>query len=472
MGLGVQDPDPLKRGVPMIRPGEGIVVLGAPIGYQGFVKEKMMEKVEKVRSITEKLPLLRDPHLEFVLLRSCLSLPKVMFLLRALDTTEHQDVLEAFDSIIRGALSRLLGTPVSDHQWSQAKLPVAMGGLGLRSAVDHAPSAFAVSLLAAQSLINDILGRGESEEPFNLPAFLLETISEKQGEETVLVTESLVGVTQKMASLKVDKHNQTSLLTHFREAGVTREIARMASLGLPHAGNWLSVVPLSALGLHLRSNEFLPLLKYRLGIPIYRSEGPCPACKLPSDSMGDHALGCAKTGDRIARHNMLRDVLFEAAASAALGPSKEEPHLLPGSQARPGDILIRRWSDGKDAAIDVTVTSPLASTNVTRAAAEPGSSLTKAFDRKRRETAEACQQQGLVFFPVALETLGGFHSVAIGQVKQVGAALARQTGSDEREVTSQLFQRLSLQLMRGNAALLSARSPDGDVLTPEVDGSE
>ena len=63
VGLGVQDPDPLKRGVPMIRPGEGIVVLGAPIGYQGFVKEKMMEKVEKVRSITEKLPLLRDPHL-------------------------------------------------------------------------------------------------------------------------------------------------------------------------------------------------------------------------------------------------------------------------------------------------------------------------------------------------------------------------------------------------------------------------
>lgn len=153
----------------------------------------------------------------------------------------------------------------------------------------------------------------------------------------------------------------------------------MASLGLPHAGNWLSVVPLSALGLHLRSNEFLPLLKYRLGIPVYRSEGPCRACKLPSDAMGDHALGCAKTGDRIARHNMLRDVLFEAAASAALGPSKEEPHLLPGSQARPGDILIRRWSDGKDAAIDVTVTSPLASTNVTRAAAEPGSSLTKAL---------------------------------------------------------------------------------------------
>ena len=369
------------------------------------------------------------------------------------------------------ALSRLLGTPVSDAQWAQAKLPVNMGGLGLRAAVDHAPAAYATSLLSAQPMINNLLGQREDEEqPYSLPQHLLDSISAKQGEETV--TESLVGVTQKMASLKVDKFNQSSLLTEVQEAGETREIARMASLGLPHAGTWLSVTPLPALGLHLRSTEFIPLIKYRLGIPIYRSEGPCPACQKPSDCMGDHALGCARTGDRIARHNILRDVLFEAASSAALGPIREEPHLLPGTAARPGDILIRRWCNGKDAAIDVTVTSPLASSNVRSAAAEAGSALAKAYSRKVRDTEEACRQQGLVFFPVALETLGGLHSVAVAQVKQLAAALARQTGGEEREVTSQLFQRLSLQLMRGNAALLSSRTPDADIAASEIDGSE
>ena len=186
--------------------------------------------------------------------------------------------------------------------------------------------------------------------------------------------------------------------------------------------------------------------------------------------MGDHALGCARTSDRLARHNILCDVLFEAAASAALAPSKEQPHLLPGTAARPGDILLRRWSNGKDAAIDVTVTGPLATSNVRGAAAQPGSSLVKAVDRKVRETAEACRQQGLVFLPFAMETLGGLHSTAVGQVKQIAAALARQTGGEEREVASHLFQRLSLELMRGNAALLSSRSPDGDIPPPEVDG--
>ena len=116
---------------------------------------------EKVQDIVQLLPLLKDPHSEFVLLRSCLSLPKIMFMLRAVNTTAHQ--LSEFDSIIRGALSHIFCSPLTDEQWAQASLPVAMGGLGLRSAVDHAPTAHAVSLLAAQPLLDGLLGEDEEE---------------------------------------------------------------------------------------------------------------------------------------------------------------------------------------------------------------------------------------------------------------------------------------------------------------------
>ena len=84
----------------------------------------------------------------------------------------------------------------------------------------------------------------------------------------------------------------------------------------------------------------------------------------------------------MARHNMLRDVLYETAASADLGPTREEKHLLPGTVARPGDITIRRWVNGKDGAIDVTVTGPLCPSNVVGAAASAGASLSKAYERK------------------------------------------------------------------------------------------
>ena len=78
--------------------------------------------------------------------------------------------------------------------------------------------------------------------------------------------------------------------------------------------------------------------------------------------------------------------------------------------------------------------------------------------------------EGFVFLPFALETLGGLHSGAISQVKQLAAALARCKGSEEGEVTSQLFGRLSLTLMRGNALMLSTRCQDVDFPLPEVDG--
>ena len=52
---------------------------------------------------------------------------------------------------------------------------------------------------------------------------------------------------------------------------------------------------------------------------------------------------CAWQGERIARHNSLRDVLHSAAVSAALAPTKEGRALLPGQGEMPADIFIPRW---------------------------------------------------------------------------------------------------------------------------------
>ena len=176
--------------------------------------------------------------------------------------------------------------------------------------------------------------------------------------------------------------------------------------------------------------------------------------------------------DRIVRHNQLRDLLYETAASAALGPVREGCFLLPGTAAKPADVLLPRWSDGKDRALDVTVTSPLCQTNVARAAAEAGSALKSAFERKVQGAAAACYEQGITFLPIAAETLGGLHRVAVIQLKRLASALARQSGEDEGIATRHLFQRFSLCLMQGNAQMQVSRSPDGDMLRPEIAGTE
>ena len=119
-----------------------------------------------------------------------------------------------------------------------------------------------------------------------------------------------------------------------------------------------------------------------------------------------------------------------------------------------------RWAQGRDAAWDVTVVHPLQQKLVTRAANEPGHALTAAFDRKVGEVAEACRRQGIAFVPLAAESLGGWHEVAVEEIGRLASALARHTGQDEDEASRHLFGRLSVLLMWGNAALFSNRFPD------------
>ena len=157
--------------------------------------------------------------------------------------------------------------------------------------------------------------------------------------------------------------------------------------------------------------------------------------------------------------------IFEAAAGAALAPAREGRQL-------PADVLIPRWVDGKDDAVDITVTSSLSPSNLPAATTQPGGALTKAYERKVQHAAEGCRQQGLAFVPFALEAFKGVSTKwPSGRSGCWGLwALARQKGQEESKTIRHLFQRVSLTLARGNSSLLVSRSPEDDLLPPEVDG--
>ena len=122
-------------------------------------------------------------------------------------------------------------------------------------------------------------------------------------------------------------------------------------------------------------------------------------------------------------------------------------------------MFLPYWSGGRDTAWDVTVTHPLQRATVTRAATTPGHAADKAYSRKMRAAGEECRQQGIVFIPLAVETLGGWHKVAEGELRKLGSALARQTGQEEGVAISHIFQKLSVLLIKGNSAMISNREP-------------
>ena len=91
-----------------------------------------------------------------------------------------------------------------------------------------------------------------------------------------------------------------------------------------------------------------------------------------ADIYGDHQVACGGGGDRIARHNSLREVIFVAAQAAALGPRREAPCFVPNFSSRPADVLLPSWSQGRSAALDVSVISPLQKLPLNGAATSPG----------------------------------------------------------------------------------------------------
>ena len=202
---------------------------------------------------------------------------------------------------------------------------------------------------------------------------------------------------------------------------------------LPKAGAWLNCSPLPALGLHLRGAEFVVACKFRLGLPVYDQPGPCPSCGKDSEILGDHSMVCGTGGERIVRHNAVRDALHDTAAAAGLAPLKEGRALLTGNNRRPADVFLPHWAGGLYAALDVTVTHPLQDATRARAATTPGHAMTVAYENKCRIAEELCREQEIAFIPVVAESLGGWHQVALDQFRKLGSALARHTGQDEGE---------------------------------------
>ena len=292
--------------------------------------------------------------METTILRSCLSLPKVAFALRTCPPNYIKAATDAFDDTMFESLSDLAGCPLSQWAWLKASLPSSLRGLNIQRASLHAPAAFISSLTQSRPLVARILGHGPEASHHLTPA-LSDFAAAVRREDWLTIENVDVPLRQHFLS----RCHETSFNLLVSGAPNTRSKALALSTAILHAGDWLNVVPSKALGLHLHDWEFRLCLQYWLGLQLAREGSCCTICRAPADAMGDHQVGCGGNGDRIHRHDSIRDAVFSAAQSAALAPRKEVPSLIPGSSSHPADVYLPNWTRGQPAALDVMVMSPL-----------------------------------------------------------------------------------------------------------------
>ena len=456
--------NPLPPEIPICR--SGFCLLGAPIGPPAFCELTVMKRVENIRAAVSNLHDLEDSQMETTLLRSCLAMPKFNFSLRSCPPSSIKQATTAFDDLMRESLSDLAGGPLPDWAWKKASLPSSLGGLNLRSATLHAPAAFISSLDQSKLLVARILGHPTTPS-VHLTKVLPDLADAAGMADWVSMDEIDVPLRQRTLSRKIDEACYQNLLNSAPDA---RSCALARSTAIPHAGDWLNVIPSPSLGLHLHDREFRACLKYWLGMRMSDRGLRCPFCKVErvADPMGDHQVGCGGNGDRIHRHDSIRDALFSAAQSAALAPRKEVPSLIPGSSSRPADVFLPNWIGGRPAALDVTVISTLQALTLSGAADTQGHALQVGEQRKMAAHSEACRAVGVSFIPLVAETLGGWSEEAVYNIVRIGRLLGQRSGSPPADTTRHLFQRLSVSLWRGNATLWLSRLP---TVSAWVDGN-
>ena len=121
-----------------------VILLGAPLSAGQYLDAVLESKRLELQRLSKRLELMPS-HDSLYLLRNVLTAPRLMYLLRTAPCTDSPELLK-FDAVLRESVSTTLNIDLGDNRGTQASLPVRLGGLGIRSVVSLAPSAYLLAL--------------------------------------------------------------------------------------------------------------------------------------------------------------------------------------------------------------------------------------------------------------------------------------------------------------------------------------
>ena len=130
------DPDArVWRGSEVPTTEQGIKVLGTPLGHEDFVNQHLERTRQKHRKLLRRIPTLPDVQSAWLLLLHCAS-TRANYLLRVVRPEWALEFARTHDQEVCECLCHILTVPTGPESVARASttLPLAMGGLGLRSA--------------------------------------------------------------------------------------------------------------------------------------------------------------------------------------------------------------------------------------------------------------------------------------------------------------------------------------------------
>ena len=418
-------------------------LLGAPLSRGSAMDECLVRHCENLERAIDRLHLIAA-HDALVLLKNSLSAPRLLFTLRAAHCSGNP-LLERFDSQLRSAVGKICNVDLTEGQWLQASFPTRYGGLGVRSVVSLAPSAFLASAAATANLQAHILQ--------SCPIGVADCAFDKVSTEWSCMTGMGLpaDIRQRSFDESVVKGQFDALLCGQPDA---YHKARLRAAACARSGDWLHALPITSCGLRLSDDDIRVAVGLRLGCRI--CEPHCCPCGAAVDASGSHGLSCRRSAGRVARHQYINDILWRAMHRANIPAVKEPTGLSRTDGKRPDGMTMVPWQEGRAALWDVTVRDTLADSYIASTSLVAGSAAEEAA---RQKEVKYSQLTGTyLFYAVALETLGPMCESGRTFISELGRRTAQVT-SDQRE-TQFLFQRISVAVQRYNSVCIAGTFTD------------
>ncbi|KAJ9458089.1 hypothetical protein DIPPA_34838 [Diplonema papillatum] len=456
------------------------VPCGSPEKIHAFVERAAQGAERKLRMIAS----LPDAHVALTLTKFCAGFVGVVHLMRATGSVFD---FAGVDRATQSCLATITGIQTDEAAWTQASLPVRMGGLGLHSCADVTGIAHIAAALDGgthlPALVSEALGpRLTWQQDDTVQASLAdprlatyESVLEKI-QDVMQARTQYEGRGQKVWSSALATEKRKNLLDLLTEElarssqlqgaalsqAQDRIRARIQSSSGKHASAWLYGNPEADTGMWLSSAELAVAVRLRLGLPIAAAPGECRLCGHgATDVIGSHAQTCFGSGRRTRLHNALRDIVADFARRGLLGPSIERAVFANTRRKRPDISYVR---DGTTVLLDVAVTYPLQLSQphyATRAAAEPGGAAAayavavkeRVYNRIIANEPDPREWRAV---PLVVDTFGAWCPGAITELRHIARANALREDRTASAACQDLFHRLSFSIAQGVARIVIA----------------
>ena len=417
--------------------------LGAGIGSADHVEAHALARVQQASALLDAIAVLPDPQVALRLLRHCSGFSRLVHTMRCCPLSSHSAALTHYDKLVQTCLSSFTGLHLTDSQWRQACRGLAHAGLGLRSVAAHAPAAYLASVGGCAVQCGELDAAYDLHSGVELRRVLSDFNAQLPDVGRLSLDVSL-GKPQRQLSSLLDKAAWEAQLAAARPA----ERAALLSEGEVGARAFLAAVPHGRV--RMEPSVFVTELRARLGVAEATVDMWCPLCDAVLDTHSHHAAMCVAGGERVQRHNALRDLVALWAEQGGLQPEKEKAGLLlPNrpdeartSHRRPADVYLPAFN-GAPTALDFAVTATQRLDALQQVGVGGAAAAAVAYTEVKRQhlnTAAACASSGIHFLPLVVETTGAWAPEAQKALNQIARSVALRRGEEASSTQARFFQ--------------------------------